>query len=110
MYNGDLVQLLKDVVDRKPNSQILFTTHSPYIVDELRPEDIYLLNTDEEGIAHAKRLSEHPDADRALDILTTGEFWSAEGEDWVLENTSGDGQSVDSDKQDVATENSEEEA
>lgn len=88
----DLVHLLRDVVDRKPSSQMLLTTHSPYIVDELSPEDIYLLNTDDEGIAHTKRLSEHPDADHALQVLTTGEFWSAEGEKWVLDNTSGDGQ------------------
>lgn len=106
----DLVHLLRDVIDRKPNSQILFTTHSPYIVDELSPEEVYLLNTDDEGIAHAKRLNEHPDSDRALDILTTGEFWSAEGEDWILEPTSGDGQPADSGKQDEFTEDSKEDA
>lgn len=104
----DLVHLLRDVIDRKPNSQILFTTHSPYVVDELSPEEVYLLNTDDEGIAHAKRLNEHPDSDRALDILTTGEFWSAEGEEWVLDPTSGDGQPLDSDKQEDFTEDSEE--
>jgi hypothetical protein len=30
----------------------------------------------------AKRLSDHPKA-RLLDVLTTGELWAAEGEDWV---------------------------
>jgi predicted ATPase len=89
----DLVHQLKKVTDQKRNAQILFTTHSPYIVDELSPEEVCLLNTDEEGIAHAKRLSEHPDVDRALDILTTGEFWSAEGEDWVVDSAAGDGHS-----------------
>jgi predicted ATPase len=89
----DLVHQLKKVTDQKANAQILFTTHSPYIVDELSPDEVCLLNTDEEGIAHAKRLSEHPDVDRALDILTTGEFWSAEGEDWVVDNAAGDGHS-----------------
>mgnify|MGYP006298685889 CR=1 FL=1 len=89
----DLVHQLKKVTYQKTNAQILFTTHSPYIVDELSPDEVFLLNTDEEGIAHAKRLSEHPDVDRALDILTTGEFWSAEGEDWVVDNAAGDGHS-----------------
>lgn len=87
----DLIHQLRKVTKQKTSAQILFTTHSPYIVDELSPEEVYLLNTDEEGIARSKRLSEHPDADRALDILTTGEFWSAEGEDWIVGDAVGDG-------------------
>ncbi len=39
---------------------------------------------DQEGISHVKRLSDHPDAERALQVLTTGEFLGAEGEDWVV--------------------------
>jgi hypothetical protein len=42
--------------------------------------------TDKEGISHIKRLSDHPDAKRALDVLTTGELWDAEGESWVIDN------------------------
>lgn len=104
----DLVHLLRNAVERHSDVQLLLTTHSPYIVDELSPEEVYLLNTDEAGIAHTNRLSQHPDADRALDLLTTGEFWSAEGEEWVLDRSSGDGQPVDSDERDEFTEDSEE--
>lgn len=82
----DLVTALRKILDTRPDLQILFTTHSPYIVDELNAQETWLLNTDQEGIVHTKRLSEHPDADRALDVLTTGEFWSAEGEEWITEN------------------------
>lgn len=82
----DLVAVLRRILDAHPKLQILFTTHSPYIVDELEAKETWLLATDENGTARTKRLSEHPDAARALGVLTTGEFWSAEGEEWVVEN------------------------
>lgn len=94
----DLVNVIRGILKQHENLQIVFTTHSPYIVDELSPEEVYLLNTDDEGIAHARRLSEHPDSERALEVLTTGEFWSAEGEDWVIDQASGDGQPAPSDE------------
>lgn len=82
----ELVEVLRAIQEQQSPLQIVFTTHSPFIVDELAPEETWLLNTDEEGIAHARRLSDHPDAERSLEVLTTGEFWSAEGEDWIVGN------------------------
>jgi predicted ATPase len=81
-----LIQILKDFAE-KHDRQIILTSHSPYIVDALDAKDIWVMATDKEGISHTKRLSDHPDAKRALDVLTTGELWDAEGESWVLENT-----------------------
>ncbi|MEM6646373.1 MAG: AAA family ATPase [Bacteroidota bacterium] len=81
----ELIQQLRKLLDVFPELQIVMTTHSPYVADELEPEEIYLIKADTDGIAQAKRLSEHPDAHEALKLLTTGEFWSAVGEDWVLE-------------------------
>lgn len=81
----DLMRQLKKIQELKPDLQILVSTHSPYIVDELPPEDVWLFTTDEEGCAVTKRLSDHPDAKKALKVLTTGEFWSSQGEKWVAE-------------------------
>ena len=80
----DLVGLLRKIQEERKDLQIICTTHSPYVIDEMKAEEVILLHTDDEGIARAKKLSEHPDAERALQVLTTGAFWSAEGEDWVL--------------------------
>lgn len=85
----ELVSVLRKILDQRPDLQIVFTTHSPYIVDELAPEETWLLNTDADGVAHTRRLSEHPDAEKSLQVLTTGEFWGVEGEEWVV----GDGAS-----------------
>ena len=78
--------MLKDFAE-KHDRQIIVTSHSPYIVDALDAKDVWVMATDKEGISHTKCLSDHPDAKRALDVLTTGELWDAEGEDWVLEDT-----------------------
>jgi len=48
------------------------------------------MTTDAEGHVVARRLDQHPEAARALEVLTTGEFLSAEGEEWVLEQAKKD--------------------
>lgn len=77
-----LMQILKDFAE-KFDRQIIVTSHSPYVVDALKPEDVWVMATDDQGISHCRRLSEHPNIANARDVLTTGEIWSAEGEDWV---------------------------
>ena len=41
-------------------SQILVSTHSPFFVDGLRPEEVWMLYRDEEGYTHARRASNMP--------------------------------------------------
>lgn len=78
-----LMTTLKNFAE-KHGKQIILTSHSPYIVDELEAKDVWAMATDKEGISYCKRLSDHPDAERALRVLTTGEFLGAEGEEWVV--------------------------
>jgi energy-coupling factor transporter ATP-binding protein EcfA2 len=80
-----LMQTIKTFAE-KHDRQIILTSHSPYIVDALDAKDVWVMATDKEGISNTKRLSDHPDAKRALDVLTTGELWDAEGESWVIDN------------------------
>jgi hypothetical protein len=52
---------------------------------QLEPSQVHVLSNSKAGFTHAKRLDEHPDAEWAKQTLTTGEFWNAEGEDWVVD-------------------------
>jgi predicted ATPase len=79
----ELVTALKSLLAAEPRLQIAFSTHSPYVVDELTAEQVCILVPDEHRGVVARRLSDHPRAGDALQVLTTGEFLSAEGEDWV---------------------------
>jgi len=84
-----LVRLLKQILAENHDLQIIFTTHSPYIVDELMPTQVHVLHSTDEGYTMTKRLDEHPDAEWASQSLTTGEFWDAEGESWVEQRPTG---------------------
>lgn len=84
----ELITVFKKILEMNPDLQIIFTTHSPYIIDELTPSQVHVLSTTKSGYTRAKRLDEHPDVEWAKQTLTTGEFWDAEGEDWVLEGES----------------------
>ncbi|MBD2628019.1 AAA family ATPase [Trichormus variabilis] len=81
----ELMTVFKEIIAENPNLQIIFTTHSPYIIDELVPSQVHILNNSKSGFTMSKRLDEHPDVEWAKETLTTGEFWDAEGEDWVVE-------------------------
>ena len=80
----DLIAVFKEILQDNHNLQIIFSTHSPYIVDELTPSQVHVLSNANSGFTHSKRLDEHPDVEWAKQTLTTGEFWDAEGEDWVV--------------------------
>ncbi|MDY6939900.1 MAG: ATP-binding protein [Cyanobacteriota bacterium] len=80
----ELMDVLKEILRSNENLQIILSTHSPYIVDELKPSQVHVLNNTHGGFTVAKRLDEHPDIEWAKQALTTGEFWDAEGEEWVV--------------------------
>lgn len=80
----ELIAVFKEIVQQNNNLQIIFSTHSPYIVDELTASQVHVLSNTKSGFTRSKRLDEHPDLEWAKQTLTTGEFWDAEGEDWVL--------------------------
>ncbi|WP_353930899.1 AAA family ATPase [Okeanomitos corallinicola TIOX110] len=81
----ELMTVFKEIIAENPNLQIIFSTHSPYIIDALTPSQVHILNNSKSGFTMSKRLDEHPDVEWAKETLTTGEFWDAEGEDWITE-------------------------
>lgn len=81
----ELVGILQRLLDRRPELQIVVTTHSPYIVEAVDPSAVRVCALRKDGTAAIKPLLAHPEADRALEVLNAAEFWEAEGEDWVTE-------------------------
>jgi hypothetical protein len=80
----ELIAVIKESIHMHPGLQIVATSHSPYLIDEVAPADVWVMALRDDGSTGCRRLSDHPDAGRALEVLTSGEFLSAEGEDWVL--------------------------
>ena len=80
----EMVRLLKRLLEEFPDVQIVATTHSPYILDELSPEDVVVFALRADGTVATKRLSEHPQAAKMKDALSAGQLWSLDPEaDWV---------------------------
>lgn len=80
----ELLRALQAAVETAPDLQLVATTHSPYLVDSLQEEQVVMLARRPDGSVAARRVSEHPKI-AMLDVLTTGELWTAEGEDWVAQ-------------------------
>jgi len=80
----ELLKGIHAVLDATPDLQIVTTTHSPYLVDALLPDEVVFLARRPEGGVAAKRLTDHPKAE-LLQVLTAGELWTAEGESWVVD-------------------------
>jgi predicted ATPase len=51
-------QLLEHANRKNRSTQILVTTHSPYFVDALKPEQVWLIRKDKHGHTTARRASD----------------------------------------------------
>lgn len=83
----DLVRMIKSLleIDEFNDLQVVATTHSPYVLDELEPSGVYAFALRDDGTVASKRLSEHPDAKKTRGTLKAGQLWSLDPErDWVL--------------------------
>lgn len=80
-----LVSLFRRLLEQHPQLQIIATTHSPYLLDQLRPEEVRLTTLRADGTVACARLDAHPDFEKWKEEMTPGEFWSLVGEKWVPE-------------------------
>lgn len=82
----ELVRMIKELLelDDFRETQIIATTHSPYVLDEVSPSDVIAFALRDDGTVASKPLSEHPDAPKVNGSLKSGELWSLDAErDWV---------------------------
>nr|WP_275583684.1 ATP-binding protein [Archangium primigenium] len=80
---GKLVETLRKLQERDPELQIVATSHSPFILNYLRPEEVRMAFLSENGFARCEKLTAHPEFERWKDMMSPGEFWSTVGESWV---------------------------
>ena len=72
-------------MEANPELQIIATSHSPYLLDHLKPEEVRLTTLREDGSAACARLDQHPEFEKWKDEMSPGEFWSTVGEKWVAD-------------------------
>ena len=61
---------------QKGGSQVFITTHQPYFVDALSPEEVWILTKDENGFSKVKRASDDATVKNMVDEgLLLGGLW-----------------------------------
>nr|WP_172307631.1 ATP-binding protein [Pseudenhygromyxa sp. WMMC2535] len=81
-----LITSLRALLDARPECQLLCTSHSPYLLDNFRPQEVQVLSLEGSEVA-AARLDHHPEWPEWQGKLQTGEFWQSVGESWVRSAT-----------------------
>lgn len=78
---GEVLDILKELVAEQGKTQVLLTTHSPYVVDKFRPEEVTICLKGADGAVSTHRLSESKSVREQIDIFQLGEIWTAEGDE-----------------------------
>jgi predicted ATPase len=78
-----IIALLRDITDAQ-GRQIIFTTHSPVILNDIKPEEIVFLWKDKSGAVHCKKMFSTEEMREALEFLNPGEIWENFGKDVIL--------------------------
>jgi predicted ATPase len=75
---GDIVRILRRLVERHPETQIVMTSHSPYLVDAFQPEEVTWCRRNDDGDVVLTRLDTLPEVERGLSVFSLGEIWTGE--------------------------------
>jgi len=68
----DVLGVLRELVHEQSHTQIVLTTHSPYVLDLFKPEEVTLCTMQSNGEVKTTRLSESPTVRRQIDVFTVG--------------------------------------
>jgi predicted ATPase len=81
----ELISLLRGLLETNPDLQILATTHSPYMLNCMEPNEVRMTVLRDDGATVCSPLAEHPKFEKWKDEMAPGEMWSLFGEKWLLE-------------------------
>lgn len=80
-----VLDVLRRLMERFPDLQVIATAHSPYLLDGLRPEEVRLTTMGTDGYSICGRLTDHPQFSKWRDEMAPGELWSLFGEKWLAQ-------------------------
>ncbi len=78
---GEIMKILRQLIERQNRTQILMTTHSPYLLDLFKPEEVTLCKKRQDGSVGVHPLGLSTDIRKQLAVFNLGEIWTAEGDE-----------------------------
>ena len=82
----EVLGVLRELVEEQSHTQVVLTTHSPYVVDLFKPEEVTLCTMQSNGEVKTTRLSESAKVRRQIDVFTLGEIWTSEEDEALTES------------------------
>jgi predicted ATPase len=86
---ADVLKILRDLIGQQSRTQVILTTHSPYVLDLFEPGEVSLCQKQQDGSVRVRRLSESDVVDRLGEVFTLGEIWTSEGDAALVTPLSG---------------------
>jgi len=82
VHHAALEQIVSAIRDfgKKREVQVVLTTHSPYLLDLVEPEDVRVFSKGQDGAVQAMKMSDAADIDELSKHFMTGEIWTVETE------------------------------
>jgi len=81
----DILSIVRELVKEQSHTQVILTTHSPYVIDLFKPEEVTLCRKGDDGAVSVHRLSKSKTVAEQIDVFTLGEIWTGEGDDALAE-------------------------
>jgi hypothetical protein len=74
---GQVIELLRKMTEEAGENapQIVFTTHSPYVLSFFQPEEVTFMSRSDDGAVRARPLRDAPHIRERLDGFYLGELW-----------------------------------
>ena len=82
----EILEILRSLVHEQSHTQVVLTTHSPYVLDLFKSEEVTLCTKLETGEIRTTRMSDSPEVVRQLGVFTLGEIWTSEGDEKIAES------------------------
>ena len=77
----EVLKILRQLIESQNRTQIIMTTHSPYLLGFFKPEEVTLCKKGPDGSVSVHPLGLSPDLKKQLDVFSLGEIWTAEGDE-----------------------------
>lgn len=84
----EVIGILRELVAENGTTQVIMTTHSPYMVDLFKPEEITLCYKDDAGDVKTRSFADSPIVRQQMGFFTMGEIWRGEEDVIQTEATS----------------------
>lgn len=80
----DLVRVVRGLLQGRSELQVIATTHSPFVLNELLYSEVRLTAMNARGETVVGSLVDHPEYARWKDHVAPGELWTSDLEDWLI--------------------------